>query len=335
MNRSFSLLVWLLLANCCFSNQSLSARPWTDSTGKRTIEAEFVSLADGKVTLKKPDGKTVSMALDKLSAADQKLAKELAAKGEPAAGETSAAKVELISLAVAKGLGERSRTLQFFGAVHEEGSTSLVFLVNAGEQHFVGFNGAASKIVSFKDDRGTDLNAKPLPGADFGLMKPFDAMIASDGKVCVATVNASGTPAAGSIKIAFDGELAIRCGKDETSAEQKDVALEAGSKIDVGPTPLVVEAVQDQDFGDVKFMVTLNSSKPRDAIKAIEFLDADGTVIESESMGGGSFGFGDEMTYQTNHGLKTKVDKVTVRVTFYANVETILVPVKIETGVGF
>lgn len=47
------------------------ARRWTDSTGKYTVEAEFVGFKDGKVQLKKEDGKTITVPIDKLSEADQ------------------------------------------------------------------------------------------------------------------------------------------------------------------------------------------------------------------------------------------------------------------------
>ena len=53
-------------------------RTWTDSTGTHKIEAQFAGLADGKVTLKKADGKTVTLALDRLSEADRKQAETLA-----------------------------------------------------------------------------------------------------------------------------------------------------------------------------------------------------------------------------------------------------------------
>lgn len=53
-------------------------RTWTDKTGKFKIEAKFVELKDDQVTLERADGRTVSMALDKLSDEDQKAAKELA-----------------------------------------------------------------------------------------------------------------------------------------------------------------------------------------------------------------------------------------------------------------
>lgn len=53
-------------------------RTWTDATGKFTIKAKFVALADGKVTLEQEDGSRVEIELTKLSAADQKVAQDLA-----------------------------------------------------------------------------------------------------------------------------------------------------------------------------------------------------------------------------------------------------------------
>jgi|GEM_PF-748405 len=53
-------------------------RTWTDSTGKFAIEAEFVSLKNGEVTLKRKDGKEVKMSLNRLSKDDQALARKIA-----------------------------------------------------------------------------------------------------------------------------------------------------------------------------------------------------------------------------------------------------------------
>lgn len=48
------------------------SRTWTDATGKYKIQGAFVELKDGKVTLKKADGKEMTIDLKKLSEADQK-----------------------------------------------------------------------------------------------------------------------------------------------------------------------------------------------------------------------------------------------------------------------
>jgi hypothetical protein len=50
---------------------TVSARTWTDSTGKHKVEGDFVSLADGKVELRRDDGKLIYVPLEKLSENDQ------------------------------------------------------------------------------------------------------------------------------------------------------------------------------------------------------------------------------------------------------------------------
>ena len=48
------------------------ARKWTSSGGQFSIEAELVEYADGAVTLKKPDGETISVPLARLSTTDRR-----------------------------------------------------------------------------------------------------------------------------------------------------------------------------------------------------------------------------------------------------------------------
>ncbi len=70
-------------------------RQWTDATGKHSIQAEFVELKDGKVRLRKEDGKEVTIPLEKLSEADRKFV-EQQSNGKPAsAGPPKELTVEL------------------------------------------------------------------------------------------------------------------------------------------------------------------------------------------------------------------------------------------------
>lgn len=48
-----------------------SFRTWTDTTGKFSVEAQFKGMAAGKATLRKRDGTTVKLAVEKLSKADR------------------------------------------------------------------------------------------------------------------------------------------------------------------------------------------------------------------------------------------------------------------------
>ena len=55
------------------------ARTWTDRTGKHSVEAELLAANETEVTLKKSEGKTVTLQLSRLSDADQRFIKALLA----------------------------------------------------------------------------------------------------------------------------------------------------------------------------------------------------------------------------------------------------------------
>jgi hypothetical protein len=57
-------------------------RTWTDKTGKHKVTAKFVELKDDEVTLETEEGKTITMALDKLSKEDQKAARDAAREAD-------------------------------------------------------------------------------------------------------------------------------------------------------------------------------------------------------------------------------------------------------------
>jgi hypothetical protein len=64
----------VLTARCC-----AETRTWTDKTGKFSTEAEFVSVENGFVKLKKTNGKTIKLELEKLSQADREFIESLSA----------------------------------------------------------------------------------------------------------------------------------------------------------------------------------------------------------------------------------------------------------------
>jgi len=54
----------------------VESRTWTDASGEYQIEAEFVNMTAGKVKLKKVDGTTVTLPIDKLSDEDREWIKK-------------------------------------------------------------------------------------------------------------------------------------------------------------------------------------------------------------------------------------------------------------------
>lgn len=75
-NKYLSTLVWLGVGSSALV--VAEARIWTDVSGKHKIEAEFVSLEAGKITLKKANGQTTTFPLANLSPADRAFAESLA-----------------------------------------------------------------------------------------------------------------------------------------------------------------------------------------------------------------------------------------------------------------
>ncbi|MGC4005678.1 MAG: SHD1 domain-containing protein [Pirellulales bacterium] len=77
--RSLAALLCCAIALPVFAQAAEESRTWTDSTGKYKLEGKFVKVEDGKLHLEQAGGKKMVIPLDKLSAADAKVAKDLAA----------------------------------------------------------------------------------------------------------------------------------------------------------------------------------------------------------------------------------------------------------------
>jgi len=67
------------------STEALPTRTWNDATGAFSMEAQFAGVKDGKVMLKKADGTTVGVPLDRLSKEDQDFVAEQANGKAPTA----------------------------------------------------------------------------------------------------------------------------------------------------------------------------------------------------------------------------------------------------------
>ncbi len=70
MRRAIPLIFVLLLLPLATASGD-SPRAWTDATGRFSIQASFVDAQDAQVRLRKADGTTISIPLDRLSEADR------------------------------------------------------------------------------------------------------------------------------------------------------------------------------------------------------------------------------------------------------------------------
>jgi outer membrane protein assembly factor BamB len=70
---------------------SLSAREWTSADGSRTFQGELISFANGKVTVRRSDGKSLVFAIALLSEDDQQFVKSGQSKAAEGAGNADSA----------------------------------------------------------------------------------------------------------------------------------------------------------------------------------------------------------------------------------------------------
>jgi hypothetical protein len=262
------------------------------------------------------------------------------------AGEKSTAiepvkgmKIEVVGLQVSKPLphvGEkRSGFVQMpQGSMFGTPGTEIHFFITDSTRAILDIDDEASK-AKCTDDKGTDLSAeKEKSRFGFG-SRAFSFRDARENGGTIIELHQPNMPAVGATKVKIDGELVLRCGIGEVVVEQKDVVLKPKTAVKAGPAEFVIKDARDEDFGDTKLTLEIESTKPLDVIKEMEFVDAEGKAIKHQRMGSASFGAFGKMTYQRTLALEQKADKVTLRIKHYKTIETVKVPLKLEVGPGF
>jgi hypothetical protein len=228
-----------------------------------------------------------------------------------------------------------------FGMMGVQPGTSLSIHF-AGNRDFVRLDDEKSKIISFADDKGTDLlsksdKSKSKPGAvQFSFTPRLRADFAEDRHAGLIHATAPQRPVAGATKITLKADVVIKCGTGEKTAEQADIKFEKGTKITAGPVPMTIEQVEPSSFNDdYKMTVTLQAKAKLDSIKKIAFFDASGKEIKSTKGGESSFTFAGSTQVDRGYMLAEKVDSATIKITYFEKLEDVVVPVEITTGVGF
>lgn len=342
-------LTWGLLALIAFGCLlPAEARTWKDRTGKHQIEAELVAVRDGKVVLKKPDGKQIAVPLQQLSEEDQQFAQQQASAPAPGkqAGD-SPVRLEVLAVSIARPLSEslsqQDKQDMMMAMAGSMPGTQLRLLLSSSTKQFVGMDEQASALTRLADDKGTVL--APTAGGRQSGFGTFSSSLLQNGRLCAVEIRAPAVPASGATKLIAQGELVLRCGEGEKTVESEPLDLAAGGKLNLGSTPVTVKQAGEgmgfritgfgsTDSGDTKMSVTLSAQAPLDMIKSLTFLDPEGKVIKHQRMGSSSMGFAGQMTHEVTYGLAQKVSKLKVKVVQFERVELLKVPLSLEVGVG-
>jgi hypothetical protein len=201
----------------------------------------------------------------------------------------------------------------------------------------VGLNQAESKLISFTDDKGTDLMAAPASQDPFN--KPGFSIQSSatdtDGVSSVIfDLKASGQPAPGATRLNITGTLSAQIAAGTKQFTVDNLEMKTNIAFNLGDLPLMISDVSTNRNAwkakDYKYSVTFSSGHDLATISGLEFYDAQGNKIDAnKSMWGGGF-----LGYMMQYDIKQTVDRVKIVATCWQDLKTVAVPIAIQTGIG-
>jgi hypothetical protein len=238
-----------------------------------------------------------------------------------AAGENKSKTLRVVTLSIVKPLAEKDSELTFLS---RPTGTAIELIVSQPGKRLLALDERASQLTRFTDDKKTDLSKTERDGC----FEDFNRRVSPDGTRLGFGIRTTVVPAAGATRLLLKGKLVLMIGTQEKTVEVKKVALEGGGSVKVGPC----EVRQDKrPFGEGS-LVRVQHSEPN--LKGIVFLDKDGKVLPSESVGS-SFTRNGQTIYTVEYSVKGKLENGIVRVTYFSKIERVTVPLDLDIGVGF
>jgi hypothetical protein len=221
--------------------------------------------------------------------------------------------------------------------------TRVILMLQIPDRAVLAYDSKGCKIDSLTDDKGTDLlkGAMPAPepagrGGPAGTSpRVTGTQFGPEGKSGIFTFSAPGLPAAGAMKLRVKGSVAVVVGSKEKEVEKKDVSIKDGVDLEFGKLSLIESPFNGRNTTTA---VSYKGTKP---IKKLTLLDADGKEIairRSTMPPTGSRDLDPTRDFPARFAptdRTAKIDKCTVRVTYFDTVETVTLPVDLETGLGF
>ncbi len=266
----------------------------------------------------------------------------------PPKGTVRPVQVDLLSLQVTKlprdqfGNGVKPGTGETVGFWLAKSGTVVDLRVKL-DRPVARFDETASRLLRFADDKGGDLTRQPVGkkiDPFFEDNKPIRLKLDPKQDAGEVLLLGYGTPTPGATRLLIDADLVFLVGADERRVERKGVEPKPGTKVEVGPLRLTFK---DPKAGGFPFGTTPGGGNDRDEmpvalayegsdklIKAVELLDPDGKVATTTT---GDW-FGAKRGGTVSMG-SPKMSRVGVRVIYYDKSESITVPLRIDTGVGF
>lgn len=214
---------------------------------------------------------------------------------------------------------------------YSQGGLELEIKVLLENLHIIGLAKEKCVLRTWSDDKGTDLKAGARKGV-FHWVKLGTRFDSDKSAVWTLDLSTETLPSKAAGRLELDADVVLISAVGERSVKSK-VKLEKGAEIPKAPFALSIGSAKKSNFGN-GWSVSLQAKEPMDAIKDVRFYDAQGKRIAHKNDGSGSMSFGGATTYSRSFRLPKQIDSATVELILYENIKQVVVPLKLELGLG-
>ena len=197
------------------------------------------------------------------------------------------------------------------------------------DAHVLELDVKSSKLISAKDDKGTDLTkteAKKVPP----WLSDFSLRVNRLGNSALVGMHFPAPPAPGATKLSLKASLAVVVGKDGKTEEKKDIAL-GETAVSVG----MFKVGRPKDVKPFANITPVETSGPVTAyIWSVQFLDDKGNELRTFLALKGRVGKDKDLRFAIEYNVTDLPEKFAVRIHYFPKLQTITVPVDVETGLS-
>lgn len=203
---------------------------------------------------------------------------------------------------------------------------SMDVIVTPTGKYITGVDFKASKLESIIDDKKNNLfkKAEGFFATQSDWLNEFFTQYTPEGDAVTIQVKSSIAPGKGAEKLLLKASLVLKCGSEGKATEKKEIAMKANEEATIDSFKVKIGQFGNQ----------FNVISTEENIKNIEVYDDKGKEIKVGAPGRNRTTKGDKTEYNYSFFLIQKLTKFSIKVNYFAKVESLTIPVDLNVGLG-
>jgi hypothetical protein len=218
----------------------------------------------------------------------------------------------------------------------DEKETAVTLMILRPQPDIIGLNLDKSEIKSLTDDKGTNLLGAGKKAAD-GKPNIETTPPSPYSQALTMKIWSSVLPHPDASRLKVEGTVVLVIGVNRTTVENRNVLIKEGSEINAGPFMLKITKIGAPDVNKLPWLkdqpataITIETESNRRLTRDIQFTDNNGNYVNVSMMG--SSVSADKSKEVFDYIIMNQIDKVNVKVSYWAGTEEIVLPFIFETG---